>query len=96
MNHRCGYPLCSNMITNNSGTDNLSYYCGDYHFDCSQFVITQMNQYPRCNVEQWKRLIMEGHDNPARLILFEELLQDKLVEKDIDSLTTDMNIFRLV
>lgn len=96
MNHRCGYPLCSKVITTNSCTGILSYYCSDYHFDCSQFVITQMSQYPRCNIKQWKSLIIEGYDNPARLVLFEELLQDKIVEKDIDSLTTDMNIFRLV
>ncbi|KAG0667092.1 hypothetical protein C6P45_005505 [Maudiozyma exigua] len=96
INHRCGYPLCSKIITNNSCTNNLSYYCDDYHFDCSQFVLTQMGQYPRCNVEQWKRLLTQGEDNPARLILFDELLQDKVVERDIDSLTTDMNIFRLM
>ncbi|SMN21902.1 similar to Saccharomyces cerevisiae YER139C RTR1 CTD phosphatase [Maudiozyma saulgeensis] len=94
--HRCAYPLCSKEISEALSRNHLSNYCGDYHFDCSQFVITQLGQFPRCGIELWKRLLSEEERNPGRMILFEELLQDKVVENDINSLTTDMNIFRLI
>lgn len=95
MNHRCAYPLCSKEISNTLPNGYLADYCGDYHFDCSQFVITQLAQFPRCGLELWKRQLSAGEKNPGRMILFEELLQDKVIENDVNSLTTDMNIFRL-
>lgn len=91
--NRCGYPLCPVIIPASSVTDPLL-YCDSLHFDCSQFVKTQLGPSPKWDLESLLADYRNVMNNPSNIILFEELLRDKLVENELLSLSTDIKMFR--
>lgn len=92
----CGYPLCNVNIPAPNRLIPFTWYCNDYHFDCSQFVLTQLRKFPIYDVSLLQKDLTDGGlANTASITLFEEYLRDKVWDNDMDSVTTSMNMFRM-
>lgn len=92
----CGYPLCKMAISTPNRLIPFTWYCNDYHFDCSQFVLTQLRTFPLYDISLLgKDMISGGLSNTTSVTLFEEYIRDKVLDNDVDSVTSSMNMFKM-
>lgn len=102
---RCGYPLCNkhlntpNIDINSCGS--MISYCNGLHYDCTNFVMTQLHEMPiyrRTGIHLINRydLTKVNEENQLfQLKLFEEILQEKTMEYDLDTMTDELTKFGL-
>lgn len=102
---RCGYPLCNKMLNNpaidinNCGS--MISYCNGLHYDCTNFVMTQLHEIPiyRRNgihlINRYDLNKVNQENEIFQLKLFEEILQEKTTEYDLDMMTDELTKFEL-
>ncbi|CCF57249.1 hypothetical protein KAFR_0C02560 [Kazachstania africana CBS 2517] len=106
INGRCAYPMCQSHINtastmSYSTVDNISQYCNDFHFDCSQFLLTQINKtplYERVDLHMFKTYNTgEQQENHkiSDVTLLEELIRNKSTDNDIFDMLKEITAFQL-
>lgn len=103
--NRCGYPLCKQLLSNTSiGLNNcgsLDSYCGESHYDYTNFIISQLYDIPiykRGDIHLINRYDLNkvNRENDFfQIKLLEEILQEKNTEYDLDKMTDELNNFEL-
>lgn len=102
---RCGYPLCNQRLSNTSidlnNCGSLDSYCSELHYDCTNFIITQLSDMPiykRDGIHLINRYNLNKVNRENELFqikLLEEILQEKTTEYDMDNMTDELNKFDL-
>lgn len=99
-NGRCGYPICNkwlntpNIDRNNCGS--MVSYCNGLHYDCTNFVMTQLKEIPIYRrsaihlINNYDLNVMNRGNDMFDIQLFEEILQEKTTEYDLDMMTDEL------